>query len=203
MTQQAVTNGHGPSFAAAKFLCHRKENSSKQAFMRIYLQIPISGTQYQSSRIRRQQAAEPQLHVELRTLKALKELKCDVVPDLLAHREGKQGEDSIVPGGYMTYVVWDKVPREPLSFQGFWELDLESRKPIRDKFREAFPSMVTYRVCQPHRRSSMIRLPGIWFSRAGRTDTNEEWHDKYYVMFHLAKPSPRTDWVNAPTGWTS
>ena len=40
------------------------------------------------------------------------------------------------------------------------------------------------------------------FSRAGRTDTNEEWHDKYYVLFRLAKPSPKTDWVKDTTGWT-
>lgn len=72
------------------------------------------------------------------TLKALKELGCDVVPDLLAYQEGKQGEDSIVPGVYITYVVWDKVPGEPLNAEEFWKLDLESRQAIRDKFREAY-----------------------------------------------------------------
>lgn len=139
MTQQDVTDGLGLPFAAAKFLCHLKGNSSKKAFMRIYLQIPIIGTQYQSPQIRQKQAAEPQPHVELTTLKALKKVECDVVPDLLAYQEGKQGEDSIVPGGYITYVVWDKVPGESLNAEEFWELDLESRQAIRDKFREAFP----------------------------------------------------------------
>ncbi|PKX92385.1 uncharacterized protein P174DRAFT_421455 [Aspergillus novofumigatus IBT 16806] len=33
--------------------CHRKDNPSKKAFMRIYLQIPVIGTQYQSPQIRR------------------------------------------------------------------------------------------------------------------------------------------------------
>lgn len=107
--------------------------------MRIYLQIPVIGTQYQSPQIRRKQAAKQQSHVELTALKALKKLECDVVPDLLAYQEGKQGEDSIVPGGYITYVVWDKVPGEPLSAEEFWGLDLESRQAIRDKFRGAFP----------------------------------------------------------------
>jgi hypothetical protein len=139
MTQQDVADGLGLPFAAAKFLCHREENPSKKAFMRIYLQIPVIGTQYQSPQIRRKQAAKPQPHVELTTLKALNELRCDVVPELLAYQEGKQGEDSIVPGGYITYVVWDKVPGEPLSKEEFWELDLKSRQAIRDKFREAFP----------------------------------------------------------------
>lgn len=140
MTQQEVTEGLGLPFAAAKFLCHLKEDPSKKAFMRVYLQIPVIGTQYQSPQIRRKQAAKPQPHVELTTLKLFKRLECDVVPDLLACQEVKQGEDStIVPGGYITYVVWDKVSGESLDEERFWELDFESRKAIRAKFREFFP----------------------------------------------------------------
>lgn len=138
MTHQDVADGLGFPFAAAQFLCHRKENPSQKAFMRIYLQIVI-GTQYQNHQIRRKQAAKPPPHVELTALKALKILECDVVPDLLAYQGGKQGDDSIVPGGYITYVVWDKVPGEPLSAEEFWRLDVESRQAIRDKFRETFP----------------------------------------------------------------
>jgi hypothetical protein len=67
-----------------------------------------------------------------------KKMGCDVVPDLLAYQGRKQDQDSIVPGGYITYVVWDKVPGEPLSADEFWELDLESCKAIREKFREFF-----------------------------------------------------------------
>lgn len=139
MTQQEVIDGLGLPYAAAKFLCHNKDNPSQKAFMRIYLQIPIKGTQYQSSEIRRKQAAGPQSHMELTALRMLQKVKCDVVPSLLGYREGKQAEDGIIPGGYITYVVWEQVPGEPLSPKGFWGLDLESRQAIRDKFREAFP----------------------------------------------------------------
>lgn len=139
MTQQEVTEGLGLPYAAAKFLCHNKDDPSQKAFMRIYLQIPISGTQYRSSEIRRKQAADPQSHVELTSLRALSKLRCDVVPKLLGYREGKQAEDGIVPGGYITYVVWEQVPGEPLRPEFFWGLDLESRQAIRDKFREAYP----------------------------------------------------------------
>ncbi|CAI7663772.1 unnamed protein product [Penicillium glandicola] len=141
MTQQDVTDGLGITFAAAKFLCHPKETPSKKAFMRIYLQIPISGTQCQSPQIRREQAAKPQPHVELTALKALKRFECDVVPDHLAYQEGKQGEGSIVPGGYISYIVWNKVHGEPLNAEEFWEQDPKSRQAIRDKFREAFPKL--------------------------------------------------------------
>ncbi|KAF7131151.1 hypothetical protein CNMCM5793_004201 [Aspergillus hiratsukae] len=162
-------------------------------------------TQEESPQIRRKEAAKQQPHVELTTLKALKELECDVVPDLLAYGERKQGEDSIVPGGYITYVVWDKVPGEPLNAEEFWKLDLESRQAIRDRFREAYPKL---RKCgYLPRMSTMSKIiydkaTGICFSRAGRTDTNEEWHDKYYVLFHLAKPSRKPDWYEDSTGWT-
>ncbi|KAJ5788680.1 hypothetical protein N7457_003670 [Penicillium paradoxum] len=209
MTQQDVTDGLGLPFAAAKFLCHRKEDPSKKTFMRIYLQIPVIGTRYQSPQIRRKQAAQPQPHVELTTLKALKELGCDVVPDLLAYQEGQQGEDGIVPGGYTTYIVWDKVPGEPLSAE-FWELDLQSRQAIRDKFREAFPKLKKHGYLPRMSTMSKIiydnatgNMHFSGFSRAGRTDTNEEWDDKYYVLFRLARPSPKTkDWAKDSTGWT-
>ena len=139
MTQQEVTEGLGLPFAAARFLCHLKEDPSKKAFMRVYLQIPVIGTQYQSPQNRRKQAAKPQQHIELTTLKVFKKLECNVVPDLLACQEGKQGEDSIVPRGYITYVVWDKVSGESLDEERFWVLDFESRKAIRARFREFFP----------------------------------------------------------------
>jgi len=106
--------------------------------MRIYLQIPVIGTQYRSRQIRGEQASKPRPRRELRTLEALKILNCDVVPDLLAYGVREQGEDSLVPGGFITYVIWDKVPGESLNAQEFWELDLASRQAIRDKFREAF-----------------------------------------------------------------
>jgi hypothetical protein len=141
MTQKEVSDIDGIKlpYAAAKFLCHRKEDPSKKAFMRIYLQIPTSGTLFRSPQIRRQQADGPRPHLELTTLKKLKEMGCDVVPDLLAYQEGKQGDDGIVPGGYITYVVWDIVPGEPLSREEFWKLDFKSRGEIRAVFRETFP----------------------------------------------------------------
>ncbi|GFF39786.1 unnamed protein product [Aspergillus lentulus] len=123
--------------------------------------------------------------------------------------EGKQDEDSIVPGGYITYVVWDKVPGEPLSEEEFWELDLESRQAIRDQFREAYPQLrkcgylprmptMSKIICD--KATGNMHFSG--FPRAGRTDTKEEWHDKYYVLFGLAEPSPKTDWVKDTRGWT-
>ncbi|KAJ5822575.1 hypothetical protein N7447_004915 [Penicillium robsamsonii] len=95
MMQQDVTDGLGLPLAAAKFLCHPKGNPNKKAFMQIYLQIPVIGTQYQSPQIRQKQAAKPQQHVELTTLKELKKYECDVIPDLLAYQE-RESKEKIV-----------------------------------------------------------------------------------------------------------
>jgi hypothetical protein len=79
LTQEDNTDGVEVPFAASKFLCHRKETPDKKAFMRIYLQIPVSGTHYQSPQIRRKQAAKSPLYLELTSLKELKMSGCDVV----------------------------------------------------------------------------------------------------------------------------
>lgn len=133
MTQKDIDDGLGPSFTAAKFFCHRADNPSKMAFMRIYLQVPIVGTEFQASQVRAKQAAPPKLHAELSALRCLKEMNCDVVPDLLCYQEQVQDQDGIVPGGYVTYLVWDKV-----NTQTFWNLDLPSRQAICTQFRNVY-----------------------------------------------------------------
>lgn len=57
MTQKEVDDGVGVPLTRGKFICHLKENPSKMAFMRIFLQIPITGTQFLSAQIRQKQAA--------------------------------------------------------------------------------------------------------------------------------------------------
>ncbi|KAJ5142875.1 uncharacterized protein N7515_001662 [Penicillium bovifimosum] len=209
MTQKDVDEGVGISYAAAKFLCHPKENPTKKAFMRIYLQIPVSGTQYLSAEIRRKRAVKPRPHIELTALKTLKEKGCDVVPDLLAYQDGKQGEDGIVPGGYITYVVWDKVPGESLSPDEFWRLDFEARQAIRDKFREVFPKLTKHGFlpCMGSlskiifdKATGNMHLSG--FSRAAHSEAIEEWDDKYYKLFHLAEPPKTVDPTKDTRLWT-
>lgn len=138
MTQQDVDKGHGSPFTAAKFLCHRKEDATKIAFMRIYHQIPITGTECSKSGVRAKQAASPKPYPELETLKVLKKQGCDVVPDLLGYHQGKQEDDDIVPRGHVTYVIWDKVPGESLTREKFWNLDRPSRDAIRTEFRRVY-----------------------------------------------------------------
>lgn len=100
MTKKDIDDGLGPPFTAAKFLCHRKNDPAKKpAFMRMYNQIPIAGTECLNSGIRANQAVPPIQHPELTALTTLKKMACKVVPDLLGYQEGQQGHDDIVPRG--------------------------------------------------------------------------------------------------------
>ncbi|KAJ5179854.1 hypothetical protein N7492_003064 [Penicillium capsulatum] len=85
MTQQNINDDLGPSFTAAKFLCHRAEEPTEEAFMRVYLQVPIVGTELQSSKMRAKPAAPPRRHAELPASKTFIEMACDVVPALLCY----------------------------------------------------------------------------------------------------------------------
>ncbi|KAJ5783372.1 uncharacterized protein N7518_009049 [Penicillium psychrosexuale] len=55
--QHDIDKGFGYPYVAAKFLCYRKDDPAQRpAFVRIYQQIPITGTQISKSSIRVKQA---------------------------------------------------------------------------------------------------------------------------------------------------
>jgi hypothetical protein len=138
MTQQDIDDGHKPGFAAAKFLCHPKDDPKKLAFMRIYRQIPICGFEFAPSSIRASHAIPQKSIRELVAFKTLKHLACPVVPQLLGYQEEMQGDHEIVPGGYEISIVWEKVPGEPLSQDYFWSLNEQQRDSIREEFRRVY-----------------------------------------------------------------
>lgn len=139
MSKWELDGGGGPPFAVFKYLCHSATDSDKKAFMRIYFQIPIDGTEYQPLEVRQRQAVPPRKHRELDALKDLTLRQCPVVPTLLAYKEGKQGNNGVVPDGYITYVVWDKVPGEPLNWGQVWDPQSGPlREAVRARFRDVW-----------------------------------------------------------------
>lgn len=126
-----------PSYTMGKFLCHRVGALAESAFMRIYSQVPIEDTQFLSSEVRAQQAVPSYQHSEIMALKGFKEGGCTVVPELLGYSETVQGKDGLMPRGYITYLVWDKVPGQSLSRELFWSFNKPKRDLIRRKFRVA------------------------------------------------------------------
>ena len=107
--------------------------------MRIYAQISMDGTELSKSETRAKQAVPMKPITELVALKRLKKMGCDVVPDLLGFQEETQGPDGFVPGGFITFVVWEKVAGEPLGYDEFWNMNYNMRDSIRRKFRATYP----------------------------------------------------------------
>lgn len=110
--------------------------------MRIYYQIPVSGTEDADLGLATlaQQIQQPHEEVcgELETFRLLMSQGCTSVPRFLGYCQQAQGEHDLVPGGYVKYIVWEKVPGEPLTEEYFWSLDPLVREDIRAKFRVAF-----------------------------------------------------------------
>lgn len=152
ITQEDINFGRGPAYTAGKFLCYRADDPSKKpAFMRIYAQLPMYGTEFSKPGTRAEQAVPTKSITELVALKRLKKMGCDVVPDLLGFQEETQGPHGFVPGGYITHVVWEKVPGEPLDYEEFWKMNDCMRDSIQRKFREAYsyvhPNLFFYLSC--------------------------------------------------------
>ncbi|KAJ5513455.1 hypothetical protein N7463_003007 [Penicillium fimorum] len=111
MTDHDVKVGRGSAKTVGKFLCHFVGDPNQIAFMRIYQQIPITGTEDADHDTLARQAVAPGVCGELESFKMLQN------------------------GGY---IVWDKVPGELLTKEFFWALDITARKDIRAKFRDAY-----------------------------------------------------------------
>lgn len=144
LTRKDVSDGMGVSYTSAKFLCHPAGpgNETKLAFMRIRQQVPIAGTEFKPT-LRASQAVEEPENKELNALKFFLIHGCEVVPRLLGYQQSKQKEDDMVPGGFVTYIVWEKVPSDSFDLIKFWLRPFNEREVIRDKFRQVF----TY-VCE-------------------------------------------------------
>lgn len=146
-SEQNFIDGGGPAYVAGKFLCRPSGAQGPLAFLRIYQQIPWPGTELQKASVRAAQATGPFEPPELQALKHFKQKSCKVVPELLGYQFEKQDKGDIIPGGFVTYVIWKKVPGEPLDFTRFWNCTFSERQNIRVKFRQIY-EYVAYAIAK-------------------------------------------------------
>ncbi|KAJ5562715.1 hypothetical protein N7535_002840 [Penicillium sp. DV-2018c] len=210
MSETDINEGFAPGFAAGKFLCHLKDDStSEQGFMRIYCQIPIPGTEWKTPTARATQAA-PSIELdELLAFKSFMKNSCTAVPRLLGYQEGRQADDGKVPGGFITTIVWEKVPGVPLSQIPFWNLDVNQRDSIRQEFQRAYEQIAqcgyepwppTFSKLIYDESTGKIHISGFGLAvPAG----NIQWKKSAFVMYGLAKVKqpPRTDWYDHEEEW--
>lgn len=72
---------------------------------------------------------------ELLALQLLDKGGCSVSPKLLTWFNSWQTPEMLIPGGYIMFLVMEKLPGEPLT--DFWDRPFEEREKIRAAFRRA------------------------------------------------------------------
>lgn len=51
-----------------------------------------------------------------------------------------------MPGGYVVYILMEKLPAVALTHTSFWELEFAERQEIRNSFQKGFWSVLTMQV---------------------------------------------------------
>ena len=138
----------GPAFTTGEYLCRYIDDPGfKLAFMHIYKQIPLDGTELDSLEDRKKQATI-RSHVELNALKKLTENECTATPKLLGYQISKQDANDLIPRGYIIYLLLEKFRGYPLEFEKFGSLLLGKRNLIRVKFKVAYMFIIRYNYDQ-------------------------------------------------------
>ncbi|KAJ5905675.1 uncharacterized protein N7473_002591 [Penicillium subrubescens] len=139
LTEAEYRRGERLSFAVTKLLCCNPKNPSTFAFMRIYLQVPYSGTEIDDADTRATQAATL-IPRELLAYQDLTAQDIGCTPKLLGYKVSTQDNRGPVPGGFAVYLVWEKVPGVRLGNKDgsneFWALDNAEREEIRQYFEK-------------------------------------------------------------------
>ncbi|OXV07812.1 hypothetical protein Egran_04424 [Elaphomyces granulatus] len=152
ISQEDMLAGLGYSYARASFLCHNVHNSTHEAILRVYKQVPNIGTEADEPEDRQLQATR-RIHQEVDTMERLtEEHECAYVPAWLGSKIEEQGDHDIVPHGYINYILWEKVPGVHLcnpdeNFVLFWSLPRQERDRIRTAFVITYQKLYTIGIC--------------------------------------------------------
>jgi hypothetical protein len=134
------------SYAWALYACQNVDNLSEEALVKIYMQIPYMGSEFDLPEERATQASDVLIESsqsEYEALQHLTERRCQSTPALLGHKMDKQQENGLVPGGYILYLLMTRMPGIPLGtnvvFDSlFWKLPDTTRDNIREAFKVAY-----------------------------------------------------------------
>lgn len=71
-------------------------------------------------------------------LLTLTKLGCESAPRLINYKRNTQNDYGHVPGGFVVYLVTEKLPGIRLSQEEYWGFLKEKRQEIREAFKTAF-----------------------------------------------------------------
>lgn len=156
LTSNDLKRRGGPkiSYVRASFLCQSLQ-SGMRSFLRVYMQIPHAGTKMEPARVRGSQAGKRD-HDEVIAYQRFSQKRAQYMPKYLGHKLEFQPQDSmLVPGGYVEYILWEKLPGVHLRCQEFWGLTATERDDIFDPFNPAYKQVAEPPTSIP---SSLPRL---------------------------------------------
>jgi hypothetical protein len=137
-----------PPCVQGKFLCALSLPGGPPvvAYLRIHKQIPITGTEFQRPDVRATQAVRCDHLTELDALLAVKEHNLrfkgqSITPRLIGYRRDEQDQHDLVPGGYLVYLAWEKVPGVSLDHKTFWDAPFSTPQSIRETFAKIYTSV--------------------------------------------------------------
>ncbi|KAJ5129481.1 uncharacterized protein N7515_005520 [Penicillium bovifimosum] len=197
VTREDFDNGMGPAYTSGKYLCRLAGagNEGKLAYMRIYKQIPLAGTELDNLDVRKAQASESRNHVELDALKYLTENRCTATPKLRGYGIEKQDSTTLSPAD-ISCTLYGKRSQEILLIlksSGTFPTTNErssvttSKRPTRLRFGYEL-SLATAPKIILDKATGDVKISG--FRRAGRIPRNTGWDDYNFVMFFLVLTSP-------------
>lgn len=139
-----VEHGRGLSWASTKLLVEATGSSKSKGYMRIYMQIPNVNTETRHPDTRATQATTYSPH-EFDAYKILSQKGSTITPKLLGYKEGTQDGSGLVPGGFITWFVWEIVPGVQLGDEAgaatFRALASDEREEIRRMFQKTLPQL--------------------------------------------------------------
>ncbi|QMW42889.1 hypothetical protein COH20_005586 [Aspergillus flavus] len=156
------------SYARAEFKCCNTSYPYQEALITVYLQLPAKESMGLPPSMRRREATDRKLSRFDQWVEAYRRLTlydCDFVPRFLGSSHGRQDDDGLVPGGFLSYIVFTSVPGDVLGTGTsgspravlnlsqedqkrcrktdipdgtFWALSAKERAAIRQQFQSDF-----------------------------------------------------------------
>ncbi|CAG7931108.1 unnamed protein product [Penicillium olsonii] len=188
-----------PSNWAAKYLCHDHDFPHTEAFMRVYCQGPDEGTEFLRPEVRAQQANPHFEKWEATARRKFRQNGCESVPLLLGCGQSVQGDHGPVPGGYITHLVWKKVPGQILTPDIFWSMERPKRDLLRQKFRAAYEEMSSCGWAPVGEHITKIiwdqASASLWITGfRGSYPVDGKWTDDVLTYYNLINPPASDVW---------
>jgi hypothetical protein len=165
-TKERSIPPHDPCFAWAVFSCKRKDGQGEKCAVKIWIQygpqsvpekteylliilsrIPYTGTELESAQSRRAQAQGGFPSSCMETAKALcllRDNKSEHSPSYITIIETRQGDNGLVPAGFLIYTFMTWCPGVPLLAKDYNSKPKEERDTIRHAFKEAWEYVIPF-----------------------------------------------------------